>query len=84
MSLLKTTPISVIEHGDAELVPTHSFHSYRLASLLQEGTLHATKGDMQTTSQQQTLFSTMVSRLKDIQGNADIKLGSDQPIPDLT
>lgn len=44
--LLKATPVQLTEHGEVELVPTQSLHSYMLVSLAQEGTLHATKGEM--------------------------------------
>lgn len=44
--LLKTTPIQLSERGEVELVITQSLYPYNLASFVQEGTLHATKGKM--------------------------------------
>ena len=41
--LLMTTPIQLNEHGEVKLVTTESLQLYILASLVQEGTLHATK-----------------------------------------
>lgn len=43
-------------------------------STVQEGTLHAVKGEMQTTTQPQTLWFTMVSYLQDMQDNGGTKL----------
>ena len=35
------------EHGEVRLMPTQNFHPYVLASLVQEATLQATKGETQ-------------------------------------
>ena len=43
LPLLKTTTLQHIEHVDVQLVPTWGFHPYILATLLWEGTLHATE-----------------------------------------
>jgi len=41
--LLKTTPTQPIEHEEIELVSIQSLHFYVLASLVQQGTLSASK-----------------------------------------
>ena len=53
--LLKRTSIQLIEHGEVTVLNTASLHSYVLASLVQEGTLHTTKGETQIPAQPQTL-----------------------------
>jgi hypothetical protein len=45
-SLLKRTPIQLTDHGDVKPLPTLSLYSYMVASLGQEGTLHASKGEI--------------------------------------
>jgi hypothetical protein len=51
-SLLKTTPIQLIEHKKVELVPTQSIDLYILLSLVQEGTLYTTKKETYSTCTQ--------------------------------
>lgn len=44
--LPKTIPAQLNKHGKAKLVLTKSLHTYILASLVQEGSLHATKREI--------------------------------------
>lgn len=48
------------------LVSQQSLYSYVLVSLVQEGTLQAATGKMQTSAQVQSLRSTMVASLQGI------------------
>lgn len=53
--LVKTTPIQLTVHGNVELIHTWGLHIYVLTSLVQEGTLHASKGEAQTPSEPKML-----------------------------
>ena len=44
--LLKTTPTQLTEHEEVKSVPSESLHPYGLESLLQEGSLFATKREL--------------------------------------
>ena len=54
-------PTQVTEYADSKLVPTENLHLYVLVSLIQEGTLHTIKRNINP-------LSTMVYYLQDILG----------------
>lgn len=51
--LLRTTPPQLIEHGEAELIPTWSIQPYILMSLVWEGTLQTARREMSAAIQSQ-------------------------------
>jgi hypothetical protein len=72
--LLETTPTQFTEHGDAELVPTWSLHTYVLVSWVQEDTLQVTDRETWTSTHPEELKPTVYPTCKVFYGNGGTEL----------